>query len=75
MAPSVLPDDKEPNHTIGKETRVEHASDTSVADLLQYGNPSLQVTADHRIKMEEAPIQEPGPGEVLIHINTTGICG
>jgi len=38
-------------------------------------NPSLQVTADHTIKMVEAPIQEPGRGDVLIHVKTTGICG
>lgn len=38
-------------------------------------NPSLQVTADHKLKLVEAPILEPGPGEVLLHIKTTGICG
>ncbi|KAK8080995.1 hypothetical protein PG997_008813 [Apiospora hydei] len=38
-------------------------------------NPSLQVTADHQIKMVEAPVEEPGPGQVLLHIKATGICG
>jgi L-iditol 2-dehydrogenase len=38
-------------------------------------NPSLQVTADHRVKMVEAPIEEPTPGTVLLHIKATGICG
>ncbi|EXA31512.1 alcohol dehydrogenase [Fusarium oxysporum f. sp. pisi HDV247] len=38
-------------------------------------NPCLTVTADHRIKMEEAPILEPGVGEVLLHVRATGICG
>lgn len=38
-------------------------------------NPSLQVTADHQIKMVEAPVVEPGPGDVLLHIKATGICG
>jgi L-iditol 2-dehydrogenase len=38
-------------------------------------NISLQVTADHQIKMEEAPVHEPGPGEVLLHVKATGICG
>ncbi|KAH7034578.1 chaperonin 10-like protein [Microdochium trichocladiopsis] len=38
-------------------------------------NPSLQVTADHKLKLVDAPIHEPGPGEVLLHIKTTGICG
>ena len=44
-------------------------------DLSQYGNPSLQVTADHQVKMVEAPIRKPGLGEVLIHVKATGICG
>lgn len=38
-------------------------------------NPSLVVTADHRVLMAEAPIHNPGPGEVLLHIKATGICG
>ncbi|KAF4313756.1 Sorbitol dehydrogenase [Botryosphaeria dothidea] len=70
MAPSVVLDDTETVRLNSKESRA-----TNVSDLQRYGNPSLQVTADHRIKLEEAPIQEPGPGEVLIHVKTTGICG
>lgn len=38
-------------------------------------NPSLVVTADHTLKIEDAPILEPGPGEVLLHVRATGICG
>ena len=38
-------------------------------------NPSLMVTADHRILMAEAPVHAPGAGEVLLHIKATGICG
>lgn len=38
-------------------------------------NPSLQVTADHKIKMVKAPIHRPKQGEVLLHIKATGICG
>lgn len=38
-------------------------------------NPSLQVTADHNVLMKDAPVQAPGPGEVLLHIKATGICG
>jgi L-iditol 2-dehydrogenase len=38
-------------------------------------NPSLQVTADHRLKSVEAPVYAPGQGEVLVHIKATGICG
>lgn len=36
-------------------------------------SPSLQATADHRIEMAEAPIEEPGEGELLLRIKTTGI--
>ncbi|PSR85781.1 canditate alcohol dehydrogenase [Coniella lustricola] len=38
-------------------------------------NPSLQVTADHRLKSLEAPVYSPSKGEVLLHVKTTGICG
>ncbi|KAF4126083.1 L-iditol 2-dehydrogenase [Geosmithia morbida] len=38
-------------------------------------NPSLQVTADHKLKAVEAPVYAPGPGDVLLHIKSTGICG
>ncbi|PHH81614.1 hypothetical protein CDD83_3536 [Cordyceps sp. RAO-2017] len=38
-------------------------------------NPALVVTADGQVKMEEAPIAEPGPDEVLLHVRATGICG
>lgn len=41
----------------------------------KHSNPSLQVTADHRIEMLEAPRERPGPGDVLLHIKATGICG
>jgi L-iditol 2-dehydrogenase len=38
-------------------------------------NPSLVVTADHTIRMQDAPVHEPGAGEVLLHVRATGICG
>ncbi|OAL03227.1 GroES-like protein [Phaeosphaeriaceae sp. SRC1lsM3a] len=38
-------------------------------------NPSLVVTSDHTIRMEEASVLEPGAGEVLLHVRTSGICG
>ncbi|KAI9159109.1 alcohol dehydrogenase [Paramyrothecium foliicola] len=38
-------------------------------------NPSLVVTADHKLKAEEAPVFAPRAGEVLLHIKATGICG
>ncbi|KAF2621493.1 sorbitol dehydrogenase-like protein [Macroventuria anomochaeta] len=38
-------------------------------------NPSLQVTADHNLKQEDAPVYAPAQGEVLLHIKATGVCG
>ncbi|EHK27096.1 uncharacterized protein TRIVIDRAFT_33625 [Trichoderma virens Gv29-8] len=38
-------------------------------------NPSLQATADHNLKLVEAPVLEPKRGEVLLHVKATGICG
>ncbi|KAJ5923798.1 hypothetical protein N7466_007985 [Penicillium verhagenii] len=38
-------------------------------------NPSLQVTADHKLKSVDAPVYAPCPGEALVHIKATGICG
>lgn len=38
-------------------------------------NPSLQVTADHKLKFVEAPVFKPGRGEVLLHVKATGVCG
>jgi L-iditol 2-dehydrogenase len=38
-------------------------------------NPSLVVTADHKLKLEEAPVYAPARGEVLLHIKATGVCG
>lgn len=38
-------------------------------------NPSLQVTADHKLKTVDAPVYAPRPGEALLHVKTTGICG
>ncbi|ROV93653.1 hypothetical protein VMCG_08038 [Cytospora schulzeri] len=46
-------------------------------DVLQapHPNPSLQATADHKLKSVEAPVYAPGPNECLVHIKATGICG
>lgn len=55
-------------------TEVDNSSATA-EQLAKISNPSLQVTADHKIKMVEAPILRPGPGDVLIHVKATGICG
>lgn len=40
-----------------------------------FPNPSLQVTADHKLKRVDAPVYAPQAGEVLLHIKATGICG
>lgn len=52
-----------------------HSSDQYTKDYASMDNPSLQVTADHQIKMVSAPVLKPGRGEVLLHIKATGICG
>ncbi|RCI16868.1 hypothetical protein L249_2519 [Ophiocordyceps polyrhachis-furcata BCC 54312] len=38
-------------------------------------NPSLVVSADGRVRLEDAPIRDPGPDDVLLHVRATGICG
>ncbi|KAI1361839.1 GroES-like protein [Xylaria arbuscula] len=48
---------------------------TANGDATAYKNPSLQVTEDHRIKLVDAPIEEPGFGEVLLQVKCSGICG
>ncbi|KAI1385864.1 sorbitol dehydrogenase [Hypoxylon trugodes] len=40
-----------------------------------FKNPSLQVTEDHQIKLVDAPIREPGPGQVTLQVKCSGICG
>ena len=42
---------------------------------MPYDNPSLQVTADHQIKLVQAPIGNTGYGDVLLHVKCTAICG
>ncbi|KAJ5170033.1 Polyketide synthase enoylreductase [Penicillium coprophilum] len=42
---------------------------------VSHPNPSLQVTADHKLKTVETPVYAPRPGEALVHIKATGICG
>ena len=46
---------------------------TSIATSVS--NPSLQVTADHKLKLVEAPVYAPKKGEVMLHIKATGVCG
>ena len=42
---------------------------------MPYDNLSLQVTADHQIKVVQAHIGNPGYRNVLLHVKRTGICG
>ncbi|KAH3669231.1 hypothetical protein OGAPHI_001352 [Ogataea philodendri] len=38
-------------------------------------NPSLQTNEHHDLEMVEAKVGTPGPGEVVLHLRATGICG
>ncbi|CAI7614287.1 hypothetical protein N7533_013350 [Penicillium manginii] len=68
MAPSLLVD-----QTIPSAVTPKALSQTTLKP--SHPNPSLQVTADHKLKVVEAPVNAPGHGEVLVHIKATGICG
>ncbi|KAJ8103324.1 hypothetical protein POJ06DRAFT_266179 [Lipomyces tetrasporus] len=48
-------------------------SDTFRAFKPTLPNSPLLVTADHKIKIDEASIMS--PGEVLLHVRTTGVYG
>ncbi|KAJ8103334.1 hypothetical protein POJ06DRAFT_266188 [Lipomyces tetrasporus] len=48
-------------------------SDTFRAFKPTLPNSPLLVTADHKIKIDDAPIMS--PGEVLLHVRTTGVFG
>lgn len=52
---------------------IAHAKQTTLSTPLP--NPSLQVTADHKLKQVDAPVLAPKIGEVLLHIKATGVCG
>ncbi|KAF5860635.1 hypothetical protein ETB97_001339 [Aspergillus alliaceus] len=69
MAPSFLDSNLNPPTTT---ISARHPTETIVA---AFPNPSLQVTADHKLKSDEAPIYAPKHGEVLLQIKATGICG
>ena len=71
MAPSVLVSQANNHHATASKSC---ASDRTVISTVQ-PNPSLQVTADHRLKFVEAPVYAPRSGEALVHIKATGICG
>ena len=38
-------------------------------------NQAAVLYAPHDIRIEERPVPQPGPGEVLIEIEAVGVCG
>lgn len=75
MAPAIIS-----NVVANEEVNGKSAAgdvDRSVKQLLKtpLPNPSLQVTADHKLKQKDAEVYAPGRGEVLLHIKATGVCG
>lgn len=52
-----------------------HANGNTNGHSTGFKNPSLHVTADHQLKLVDAPIREPGHGEVTLQIKCSGICG
>lgn len=43
--------------------------------LSKHGNPSLHVSPQHTIQLQDTPIPVPSPTQALIHVRCTGICG
>jgi L-iditol 2-dehydrogenase len=82
MAPSLVEPTTQPQPTTEPESLLNGTKQTisshpvtEVDTPSKVDNPSVQVTADHTIRMVEAPILKPGPADVLLHIKVTGICG
>ncbi|KAJ6186825.1 hypothetical protein N7519_001733 [Penicillium mononematosum] len=50
-------------------------ADDRVPLKVSHPNPSLQITADQKLKSVDTPVYAPKPGEALVHIKATGICG
>ncbi|SPO06983.1 probable xylitol dehydrogenase [Cephalotrichum gorgonifer] len=71
MADAKLTNGEKPTETGSSSAPTENQDGLKTS----HANPSLQVTADHKILMAEAPVHSPGPGQVLLHIKATGICG
>ena len=48
-------------------------------DRLELDDPSFNIACAynpaHEIQMVNKPVPKPGPGEVVIHVRATGICG
>ncbi|RHZ60778.1 hypothetical protein CDV55_105417 [Aspergillus turcosus] len=71
MAPSLL------TESTAEQVAASTKTPSNEPQIIQtpFPNPSLQVTADHQIKLVEAPVYAPRRGEVLLQIKATGICG
>ncbi|KAH8626288.1 hypothetical protein IG631_18306 [Alternaria alternata] len=67
MAPALAPESTSSN--------AKPTATTQATIKTPLPNPSLQVTADHNLKLQEAPVYAPKRGEVLLHIKATGVCG
>ncbi len=37
--------------------------------------PAVVYVGDGRLAVEEVPVPEPGPGELLVEVSACGICG
>ncbi|CAG8898590.1 unnamed protein product [Penicillium egyptiacum] len=71
MAP-VLLDQPNGQHVVQV---VKTAMGERVPLKVSHPNPSLQITADQKLKSVDTPVYAPKPGEALVHIKATGICG
>ncbi|KAE8308437.1 chaperonin 10-like protein [Aspergillus transmontanensis] len=69
MAPSLL------DPSLNPPTAATPAKSSTETIDTPFPNPSLQVTADHKLKAIDAPVYAPKQGEVLLQIKATGICG
>jgi hypothetical protein len=69
MAPSVLVDQA------SQVARTQSLVGDPTSLKVSHPNPSLQVTADHKLKTVNVPVYAPRAGEALVHIKATGICG
>lgn len=75
MCPSLV-SDQSASATVPTKSPYQTSNGTSRRTLtVPLPNPSLQVTADHKLKQENAPVYAPNRGEVLLHIKATGVCG
>lgn len=83
MAPGVLceqgpaPQDTQPLLDMTKADAIVAVNGINSGDFdfQSAENPSLQVTADHRLKYVAVPVRKPERGEALVRIAVTGICG